>query len=247
MIDGIPIFAGTREQAIVRIMRLAVRGQGARVATANLDFFALARENNQLREDLLECSLIVADGMPIVWLAKLQGAREAQRLAGADLVTEFFRRQHTRQLRVAIYGSTAEISAAAVEALHRTGDGARVVHVENPPFRSLSLGETAEAILRMRQSEPDVVFVALGCPAQERWIATNAAEVPGALFIGIGGSLDFLAGVRKRAPGIAQRAGAEWVVRMAQEPKRLGKRYLLRDLPALARIAPRCLIRRSST
>lgn len=240
------MFAGPREEAIEHVMTLARSRRGARIATANLDFFALARKHPQLRRDLQESSIVVADGMPVVWLAKLQGAGTAQRLAGADLVGEFFRRDHGRQLRVAIYGSTAEISATAIAALHASGDGARVVHVENPPFRSLSPIEHQDAITKLQAADPDVVFVALGCPAQERWIAANAASLPEAAFVGIGGSLDFLAGVRKRAPQFAQRSGAEWIVRMAQEPKRLGKRYLLRDIPALIRIAPGCVIRRSS-
>ena len=245
-IDGIPVFAGTREAAIGRVMDLAKSRAGARIATANLDFFALARRNERLRADLRDSSLVVADGMPVVWLAKLQGARATERLAGADLVAEFFRRDHGRQLRIAVYGSTAEVCGIAVAALHAEGEGARVVHIDNPPFRALTTSERSEAVAALQACAPDVVFVALGCPAQERWIAETAAELPEAAFVGIGGSLDFFAGVRKRAPQMAQRAGAEWLVRMVQEPRRLGKRYLLRDIPALVRIAPGCMIRRSS-
>ena len=163
-----------------------------------------------------------------------------------ERLAEFFRRDHGRQLRIAVYGSTAEVCGIAVAALHAEGEGARVVHIDNPPFRALTTSERSEAVAALQACAPDVVFVALGCPAQERWIAETAAELPEAAFVGIGGSLDFFAGVRKRAPQMAQRAGAEWLVRMVQEPRRLGKRYLLRDIPALVRIAPGCMIRRSS-
>lgn len=246
MIDRVPVFAGSRAEAITLIMDLAKARSGATVATANLDFFALARSNAQLRGDLQRSTVVVADGMPVVWLGKVQGARTMERVAGADLVGEFFARDHGRQLSIAVYGSTADICGRAVEVLHARGEGARITHIDNPPFRPLSEPERAEALERLQAAEPDVVFVALGCPAQERWIAETAPHLPNSMFVGIGGSLDFSAGVRKRAPGFAQRMGGEWLVRMAQEPRRLGRRYLLRDLPALVRIAPGCVTRRSS-
>ena len=240
------MFAGSRSEAVQLCLSLARDKRGGRIATANLDFLALARRDPQLRKDLQDSSVVVADGMPVVWLGRLSGARSIERLAGADLVAEFFRCGQGRQLKVAIHGSTSEICSRAVKQLHACGAGARIVHVENPPFRQLTHGELEQAISRLRSADPDVVFVALGCPAQERWIAENFQHLPTSLWVGIGGSLDFFAGVRKRAPQFSQRTGTEWLVRMAQEPRRLGKRYLLRDLPAFARIAPGCVSRRSS-
>lgn len=176
----------------------------------------------------------------MVWLGKLSGAKHLHRLAGADLVAALFRREVERPLRVAIYGSTPEIAERAVPALEALGGGARVVLVSNPPFRALTPEEIVADQGALSDARPDVILVALGCPAQERLIAEWYPSVPSAVWIGIGGTLDFYAGVRRRAPRVAQATGLEWAVRMIQEPRRLGRRYLVRDLPALAAIAPGC-------
>ncbi|MGE0600089.1 MAG: WecB/TagA/CpsF family glycosyltransferase [Dehalococcoidia bacterium] len=190
----------------------------------------------------MQSSLVVADGMPVVWMGRVAGAASIQRIAGVDLVRELFAsRSSSSSFRVAIYGSTELITSRAIDVLHAVGDGARVVHVAHPPFRQLTEAEIAADRAELMASRPDVVLVALGCPSQERLIAEWHPHLPTAVWIGIGGTLDFYAGVRRRAPKAAQRFGFEWVVRMAQEPRRLGRRYLLRDLPALVRIAPGCM------
>jgi N-acetylglucosaminyldiphosphoundecaprenol N-acetyl-beta-D-mannosaminyltransferase len=238
-VDGIPIFDGTPEEATDACLRLLATG--GRVATANLDFLALARKNPALRRNLQASDLVIADGMPVVWLAKLSGAQRVKRLAGVDLVGALFAAERETSLRIAIYGSTESIASAAVPALEALGGGGNVVHVSNPPFRQLTAAEVEADLSALAAADPEVVLVALGCPAQEQLIADWAPRVPGAVWIGIGGTLDFYAGVRRRAPKVAQSFGFEWVVRMAQEPKRLGQRYLLRDLPALVAVAPGCV------
>jgi N-acetylglucosaminyldiphosphoundecaprenol N-acetyl-beta-D-mannosaminyltransferase len=235
-LDGIDVFSGTRAQALQACFRFPQNHTGARIATANLDFFALLKKDPALRDDLRSSSLVIADGMPVVWLGKLAGARRMQRLAGVDLVAEFFCTDLGRPLRVAIYGSTFEVASAAAARLHSLGAGARIVHTEHPPFREVTPAELSEAIDRLRAAEPDVVFVALGCPRQERFIAEHFQQLPNATWVGIGGSLDFFAGIRRRAPGVVQRAGGEWIMRMVQEPRRLGKRYLGRDIPAFVQL-----------
>lgn len=241
-VADIPIFNGSAEEAVAACLSLA--SLGGRVATANLDFFALARRNEELRRHLRESSLVVADGMPVVWLARLSGAKRIRRMAGVDLVAALFRAERAIPLRVAIYGSTAEICDLAAPVLHDLGSGARVVHRAHPPFRLLTEAEREADQQALRAADPDVVLVALGCPAQERLIAEWYSIAPGALWIGVGGTFDFFAGVRRRAPGFTQAIGFEWVVRMAQEPRRLGRRYLLRDLPALIALVPGCVATR---
>lgn len=243
-VDGIPVFDGSAQEAVLACSELVASG-GGRVATANLDFLALARRDPVLKSDLQQSHLVVADGMPVVWLARLTGARRVQRLAGVDLVGALFAATRDEPLRVAVYGSTAEICAAAVPALHAMGDGARVVHIQNPPFRPLTPEEREAGRLELMAARPDLVLVALGCPAQERLIAEWSALDQGPLWIGIGGTLDFYGGVRRRAPQALQRLGLEWAARMAQDPRRLGRRYLLRDLPALVVLAPGCLAART--
>jgi N-acetylglucosaminyldiphosphoundecaprenol N-acetyl-beta-D-mannosaminyltransferase len=240
-VSGLPVFAGTATEGIELCIRTARSRRGARVATVNLDFLAIARKDRAVHALLRQSEVVVADGMPVVWLGRLAGARRIQRLAGADLVREFFVTRQQAPLRVAIYGSTPEISARAVAYLHAVGDGARVILVANPPFRALTNEEKQSDLELLLAADPDVVLVALGCPVQERLIAEWADQLPEAMWVGIGGTLDFYAGARVRAPRAMQRAGLEWLVRMAQEPRRLGRRYLLRDIPALLAITPGCI------
>jgi N-acetylglucosaminyldiphosphoundecaprenol N-acetyl-beta-D-mannosaminyltransferase len=235
----------TAAEATEAVLGRLRSGRGARIATANLDFIALARKDAHLREDLLSSDLVIADGMPVVWLARLAGARRVQRLPGVDLVERICRAAGSEsELRIALYGSTAEIASRAIPVLEAMGPRVRVVASIQPPFRALSDAEREENLAALGKARPNMVLVALGCPRQERAIAEWYPAMPEAVWIGVGGTLDFFAGERKRAPAWIQRLGLEWLVRMAQEPGRLAGRYLGRDLPVLVALGVRCAIRR---
>lgn len=219
-------------------------GRGARVATANLDFVAQALGNSQLRSQLERSDLVVADGAPVAALARVVGARSARRVAGVDLVQEICDAgSRNGGLSVALYGAAPEVASAAADRIERGYPGVRVALTLSPPYRELDAEERARDANAIGAAEPNLVLVALGCPRQEQVIEEYYPKAPQAVWIGIGGTLDFLAGRKRRAPSLAQRAGLEWAVRLLQEPRRLWRRYLLRDLPALARVMPGCLWR----
>ncbi len=213
----------------------AVRSRrGMRVATANLDFVARARRDPQLRRDLETSNLVVADGAPVAWLARMAGGTEVRRAAGVDLILSLCgRATDVGGLRLALYGSSKPIAAAAADRLDTLYPGVTVATVLCPPFRSLTPDEEVADALELGGARPDVVLVALGCPRQERFIAEHHQYAPHAVWIGVGGSFDFLSGTRVRAPKMFRTAGAEWLVRLAQEPRRLWRRYLVDDLPVL--------------
>lgn len=233
----VPVFDGDLEASLNLILGAIAAGEGLRVATANLDFLALARRDAHLRADLETSHLVVADGAPVAWMARAAGARRVRRVAGVDLVEALVRRAPSGT-RLAIYGSTEELTARAVLRLEEGTRGARFVARVSPPFRPLEADEEAALLAPILAAEPHVVFVALGCPRQERFIARHFARLPGAAWVGVGGTFDFFGGRRRRAPKVAQAAGMEWAVRLAQEPGRLWRRYLLRDVPELVRLVP---------
>ena len=217
--------------------------RGGRIATANLDFLAVARRDGSLKRLLAGCHLVVADGVPVMWLARLVGATRVARIGGADLVTEVLDRGNRRgALHVALYGSTDSVARDAQREIERRFPNVRVVSIINPPFREQTPEEEARDCESIRAASPGLVLVALGCPKQERLIERYFHAAPGAVWIGVGGTLDFLAGRRRRAPGFLQQAGLEWAVRLMQEPRRLWRRYLLRDLPVLIAVAPSCVL-----
>ena len=241
-VGQVPILNASADQAIELCLGLICSGRGGKIATANLDFLAQARQNESLRSDLIASTLVVADGMPVVWLARIAGARRIARLAGVDLVREICARYAAPQpLRVAIFGSTNETASLGAEYLERHMANGLVARVITPPFRSLTAEELQAYREELIAAEPNLVLVALGCPNQERLIAEWFPSIPTAVWVGVGGTFDFFAGKRKRAPLWAQQMGLEWVVRLTQDPRHLYRRYLLRDLPALVFLVPSCL------
>jgi N-acetylglucosaminyldiphosphoundecaprenol N-acetyl-beta-D-mannosaminyltransferase len=243
-VGPVPIFDGAMADTVGYCLEAIEQRRGARIATANLDFLALAMTDESLRQRLHSSHLVVADGAPVAALARLVGGSRTRRVAGVDLVHELCREGSQRGgLNVALYGGAPEVAAAAAVRIEETYPGVRVALRLSPPFRELSDEEQAQHARAIGEAKPDVVLVALGCPRQEHVIAEYFRAAPQAVWIGVGGTLDFLAGRRWRAPRLVQRLGLEWGFRMVQEPGRLWRRYLLRDLPALARLGPGCIVR----
>ncbi len=245
-VGPLSFFDGDLKMAADWCVEQAANGRGARVATANLDFIALARKNSRLREDLANCHLVVADGAPVVWLSRAAGTRKTRRTTGVDLVAAIAERAvGAGGIRLAMYGSSPEISQQAAANLVSAYPALEVAGRICPPFGTVRSNEDIQAeVEQLANARPQVVLVALGCPRQERFIAEHFDAIPQAVWIGIGGTFDFYAGKRVRAPRIFQATGLEWAIRLVQEPRRLWRRYLLQDIPALLAVAPGCLLRR---
>jgi N-acetylglucosaminyldiphosphoundecaprenol N-acetyl-beta-D-mannosaminyltransferase len=241
-VGSVPIFDGGPDEALAYCVDAMKERRGARVATANLDFLAIARRDGGLARLLRRSHLVVADGAPVVWLARLVGAGRVRRVPGVDFVGQLCEAGAARGgLRIALYGGTPEVAARAGARIADRYPGATIVEQISPPFRALTAEEQAEERERIAAADPELVLVALGCPKQEQLIARYFNAAPGALWIGIGGTLDFYAGRTRRAPRWIQAVGLEWAMRLAQEPRRLWRRYLLHDIPTLVRVAPACL------
>jgi N-acetylglucosaminyldiphosphoundecaprenol N-acetyl-beta-D-mannosaminyltransferase len=175
--------------------------------------------------------------MPVVWLGRLAGLQAIGRVTGVDLVAALCRAGGRRgPFRVALVGSEPELIDRASKTIEEFAPGVRAVFTVSPPFRAWTADEVERFRGGIASAEPDLVLVALGCPRQERLIAEWYPLAPRAVWIGVGGTFDFFAGRRRRAPRWMQRAGLEWSYRLVQDPRRLGRRYFGRDLPALARL-----------
>lgn len=244
-IGPISVLDGSPDDAAQRCLAAIRARTGGRVATANLDFVAQARRDRVLRADLSASTLVVADGAPVAWLARLAGAKRTRRTTGVDLVAAILGgASQVAPLRVVIYGSTPDVAGAAAARFATDYEGVEVAAVLCPPFGRLTPEQSREYADSIAAAEPHLVLVALGCPRQERFIAEQYAEAPQALWIGVGGTFDFYAGKRRRAPRLVGATGGEWLVRLVQEPRRLWRRYLLRDLPTLLAVTPAVLVRR---
>lgn len=225
---GIPIDDLTLDQTIDAIGDLVddgrAHGRHHQVATVNVDFLVNALHDPAVRTLLQDASLNLADGVPLVWGARLAGLPIQQRVAGADLVPELAAVSAARNWKVHFFGSAPEVAERALEIMLERSPDALVTGSSGPMMPDIT--DIDDSILDgIAELAPDILCVALGNPKQERFIAAHGARLKIPVMIGIGGSLDMLVGDKKRAPEWAQRVGAEWVFRAAQEPRRLGKRY----------------------
>jgi N-acetylglucosaminyldiphosphoundecaprenol N-acetyl-beta-D-mannosaminyltransferase len=230
VIYGIPVddldmdAALNRLEALVHVGR--ERTKTHQVVTVNTDFIVKAVGDPDLRSLLQKADLVTADGMPVVWASRLLGVPLQGRVAGSDLVPALAERAAQKGLSLYFYGARLGVAAAAAESLRSRWPELKIVGVESPPYRE-DLHTDQAALDRIRAAAPDILLVALGNPKQEKWIAKYAGELGVPVMMGVGASLDFIAGSVQRAPRWMQKSGLEWCYRLIQEPARLWKRYVV--------------------
>ena len=227
VILGTPIDDVTMPEAVERIAEMVADGRATgrahQVATVNVDFVVNAKHDDEVRRILQRSDLAIPDGMGVLWGARLIGQQIRERTAGVDLVPAICERAAIEGWRVCLFGGAPGVAERAARML-RERHGSDVVGVEAPVVAADGTMDSA-ALDQLTALDADVVGVALGNPKQERWISRYGSTVGAPVFIGIGGTVDFLTGVTRRAPGWMQRGGLEWVHRALSEPRRLALRY----------------------
>jgi len=231
---GVPINDLSLDDTVAVIDGMIDEGGFHQIATANLDFLTKAIRDEELREVLCRCDLVVADGMPLVWASQMMGFPLKQRVTGADLLPRIVELSQRKQRRIFLLGSTEERSRAAVESLQGMFPGCQIVGRYSPPMGTLDELDHSFILDMIEQASVDVLLVAFGNPKQEKWLAMHRHRIKVPVCIGIGASLDFLSGDLSRAPMWMQKAGLEWFFRFAVEPRRLAGRYL-RNLACVLR------------
>ena len=226
---------GEAASAVVGMCR---DGRPAYAVTPNVDHFVRTRTDTKLRAIYEHAGLVLADGMPVVWAARLLGRPLRAKVSGSDLLYELCGRAAAEGLRVFLLGGAPGVAEKAAEALRSRYAGLRIVGTHSPAIGADGTGTSDDAVARMvREARPHMVFVAFGSPKQELWMARNYRRLGAAVCIGVGASFDFAAGTQARAPRWMQRAGFEWLWRLLREPRRLWRRYLVDDLPFLWYVA----------
>jgi exopolysaccharide biosynthesis WecB/TagA/CpsF family protein len=231
-VAGLDFDALSEEQVVARITAELAEGRGGWVVTPNIDICRRAGKDPAARDLVRGASLVVADGMPLVWAARLRGDPLPERVTGSSLIFTLTAAAAGHGRSVYLLGGEPGVPERAAAALARRFPGLRVAGTDAPPAGF----DVAEAGRRMAAARPDIVFVGLGFPKQERVIAALAPGLPGAWFIGCGAAIPFAAGALPRAPRWMQRAGLEWAFRLLSEPRRLFRRYLIDDLPFAVRL-----------
>ncbi len=219
----------TTSEAVAAIEQMVTSRRPHYLVTANVDFVVQGQSDPELRRILAEAHLVLCDGAPLVWVSRLLGNRLPERVAGADLVPVLLRVAAKKGYRVFFLGATPDAAEQAVLRLRLEHPSLVMAGHYSPPFSSLEEMDNVEIKRRIREARPDLLFVAFGCPKAEKWIARNFRDLDVPVTVGVGATIDLLAGRVKRAPDWMQRAGMEWMFRLGQEPRRLWRRYV-RDI-----------------
>lgn len=195
------------------------------VCVANVHMLVEAHKSSSFAGVVNNASIVTPDGKPLTWAFRLLYGIKQDRVAGMDILPDMLSGAVAQQLPVYFYGGTDEMLALTNQYLVKNYPALKVAGMYSPPFRPLSADEKATIITNINQSGAAIVFVVLGCPKQELWMASMNEKI-NSLMIGIGGALPVLIGMQSRAPKWMQKAGLEWLYRLCQEPRRLFKRYV---------------------
>ena len=217
---GVDVDAVTMAEAVDVVRRAMDTRAGVMVATANAEMLMRATHDEELRRILNASALVVPDGAGTVWAARHLGHAMPERVAGYDLAQELLRCAPAEGRRVYFFGSAPGVAEKAKAKAEQLYPGIEIVGVRNGFF---SPADNAAIIAEIRAARPDLLLVALGVPKQEKWIAAHLAELDVPVAIGVGGTLDVMAGVMKRAPYWMQKAKLEWLFRGLMQPKRAGR------------------------
>jgi N-acetylglucosaminyldiphosphoundecaprenol N-acetyl-beta-D-mannosaminyltransferase len=229
-IGALTVHPVTRAAALDAIEALVRSGEGGAVFTPNVDHVVLADEDARMRTAYARVSLSLADGMPLVWALRLLGHAVPEKVSGSDMVPAVLARAAERGWRVYFFGGGPGVASLARDKLREILPALQVVGVDAPRVDVDAPAEArADSLERIREVAPDLVLVALGAPKQEIWIDLVREQLRPAVLFGVGASLDFVAGTLPRAPRWMSQSGLEWLFRLAREPGRLWRRYLLRD------------------
>lgn len=222
---GVPFHDVTFDETVAWAVARMKSGPPAYIATANVDFLMQAWRDPELQRILLEADLVLADGMPIVWASRRFGPRLRQRVTGSDLVPLLAAACEREGLRVFLLGGAPGVAMAAAQALKAKHPNLVIAGAYSPPKADVLEMAHEDILLRLKEAQPHLLLVAFGAPKQEKFINLHVRSWPVPLAIGVGGTLDFLAGAQKRAPVLVQRIGLEWIWRLCTDPGRLFRRY----------------------
>jgi N-acetylglucosaminyldiphosphoundecaprenol N-acetyl-beta-D-mannosaminyltransferase len=238
---GLPLDSLTANGAVEAIDDLIRSGETHQVATANLDFWLNSLSDRHLHRIIAGCSLVLPDGMPLVWVSKLLGCPLAERVTGVDLVPRLAELSVRKGYGIFLLGGKGNVAERARELLERKFPGVRIVGTYAPTEEDMARLDHSEILDRIHLAKPEILLVALGNPKQEKWIWMHRKRLGVPVAMGVGGSFEIIVGDVWRAPQWIQKCGLEWAMRLVQEPGRLTPRYL-RDFMGLGRKLPLTLL-----
>jgi N-acetylglucosaminyldiphosphoundecaprenol N-acetyl-beta-D-mannosaminyltransferase len=240
---GCPVDRLTADETLAAIEEVVETGGFAQHVCVNAAKLVALRRDRRLREIVEGCELVSADGMAIVWASRLLGDPLPERVNGTDLMLRLLGVAERRGWSVYVLGAKPDVLERALARIRAAHPGLRIAGARDGYFSDEESAAVAEAV---REAAPDLLFVAMSSPRKEVWLAGHGRGLGVPLVMGVGGSIDIVAGVTRRAPRWMQAAGLEWLFRLAQEPRRLGRRYVVTNAQFLGLLGRELLRRRTA-
>lgn len=225
---GVPIAAVQLPDVVAQMESwIANRDRTHYICVTNVHVIMEGRKDRSFEEVLRSADLCIPDGMPLVWIGRRRGYALHRPTCGPDLLIDFCRTTQDAKYAHFFLGGQPNIAKKLVNELQRRFPGVRVAGVCSPPFRKLTKAEDEEITEQINRAAPDVLWVGLGCPKQERWMREHRDDLRIPVVVGVGQAFDIHAGETNRAPLWMRKNGLEWFFRFCQEPRRLWRRYLI--------------------
>jgi N-acetylglucosaminyldiphosphoundecaprenol N-acetyl-beta-D-mannosaminyltransferase len=241
---GVQVSAINLADAIETVERWIREGGRNYVCVTGVHGLMESRRDERLRDIHNRAGLVTPDGMPLVWLSHLLGKSRTEQVCGRDLMRMLTAVSALRGYRQFYYGGAEGVAEKLKQAVTTGYPGVVVAGVLCPPFRQLTREEDDDVVDTINAARPDIVWVGLSTPKQERWMAGHFGRIDAPVMIGVGAAFDFLAGTKRQPPVWMQRNGLEWLFRLCSEPRRLGRRYAY-IVPGFAVLATGELLRRA--
>jgi N-acetylglucosaminyldiphosphoundecaprenol N-acetyl-beta-D-mannosaminyltransferase len=203
------------------------RGRTHFIAVTGMHGVMEAQHDAAFKAILNSADLVVPDGMPLVWLGRLRGFRLPRRVYGPELMLSVCKHTASKNVRHFLFGGVPGVAEKLSDTLRSQFSGLNVVGTYSPPFRPLNLEERQEVVNVINAAAPDIVWVGLSTPKQERWMYEHRRSVHAPVLAGVGAAFDINSGTKEQAPVWVQEHGLEWLFRLLQEPQRLWRRYLV--------------------
>lgn len=243
---GVRIDDLTMDETLTELERLIGRPDPAYAVTPNVDHLVKLQHDAEFRRVYEEADLVLADGMPLLWASRLIGRPLREKVSGSDLFFRLAERAADRSYRLFFLGGRPGAGEEAARRLRARFPGLEVCGTCAPPMGfDRDPQANRDVVRRVRAANPDVLLVGLGAPRQEKWIHAHREQLGVPVSIGVGVSIEFAAGLVRRAPVWMQRAGFEWTWRLLMEPRKLWRRYLVDDMSFFYHLARHHLLRRS--
>lgn len=214
------------EEVLSNVIHLSGKGLGSYVCVSNVHMCMEVFDSADFETVVNNADLVIPDGRPLSWAQKLLGHKNAEQVRGQDIMNAICEQSGTKKLNIGLYGgSSDELLKQVITELKTSYPDINITFSYSPPFRPLTDEEDSDIVKQINDADVNVLFVGIGCPKQERWMAEHKEQL-NCVMLGVGAAYDFIAGSKKHAPRWMQRVGLEWLFRLLSEPKRLWKRYL---------------------